>query len=294
MPLTLVLSSYGRTLLIVLRNVTPLYPVVWLDGTSVRPSRAASAITLGGATALGGLAFQTLADVQKFTFKKANGADVPMLATGVWRLCRHPNYLGEIIFHLGLLLAAAAASLAARSAALLWQAPTAVPQGTGAGPGTSAFGPPTPGPCSTGPMVPLCSTLGIPMCTSGGGMFCSVNVQGTRCSAGGNGVCSASNMNTGVGGAKCSVRGPAVPGAPPSFCSTVGGICSSINGGDCSVQMESLGHCSVIQGAGGVCTTFDNMSLCSIRPDPTGVGGPGTCSTLLPNGSVGGGMICSG
>lgn len=180
------------------------------------------------------------------------------------------------------------------SAALLWQAPTAVPQGTGAGPGTSAFGPPTPGPCSTGPMVPLCSTLGIPMCTSGGGMFCSVNVQGTRCSAGGNGVCSASNMNTGVGGAKCSVRGPAVPGAPPSFCSTVGGICSSINGGDCSVQMESLGHCSVIQGAGGVCTTFDNMSLCSIRPDPTGVGGPGTCSTLLPNGSVGGGMICSG
>ena len=82
--------------------------------------RAASAITLGGATALGGLAFQTLADVQKFTFKKANGADVPMLATGVWRLCRHPNYLGEIIFHLGLLLAAAAASLAARSAALLW------------------------------------------------------------------------------------------------------------------------------------------------------------------------------
>ena len=180
------------------------------------------------------------------------------------------------------------------SVGLPWQAPTAVPQsGPGTAGGSSALMPPSTADCSTSPAVPLCSTLGIPSCTSFGGIFCSVNVQGSRCSAGPGGTCSAANNIPGATGAKCSVRGPGVAGAPPSFCSTVGGICSSINGGDCSVQPQSFGHCSVMLGAGGVCTTFDNMSKCSIRPSPL-PGGPGTCSTLLPTGAVVGGMMCFG
>ena len=45
---------------------------------------------------------QTIADVQKFRHKAREGADAPCFG-GLWSLTRHPNYLGEIGFQLGVL-----------------------------------------------------------------------------------------------------------------------------------------------------------------------------------------------
>lgn len=42
-----------------------------------------------------GLVLETVADWQKFQFKKDNPSD--FCSIGVWSWCRHPNYLGEIL-----------------------------------------------------------------------------------------------------------------------------------------------------------------------------------------------------
>jgi steroid 5-alpha reductase family enzyme len=68
----------------------------------------------GALVALAGLGFQTVADVQKLLVKRSQGADA-LVTGGLWRLSRHPNYLGEIVFQAGVLLAGVAASLASGS-----------------------------------------------------------------------------------------------------------------------------------------------------------------------------------
>ena len=81
------------------------------------PSLAISrAVNSGAALALAGLLLQTVADVQKYLHKARRGANSPC-TRGLWRFSRHPNYLGEIVFHCGLLLAALPAC---RSAAAVW------------------------------------------------------------------------------------------------------------------------------------------------------------------------------
>lgn len=185
---------------------------------------------------------------------------------------------------------AAGATFAAPASNAGWLAASAAV--VSAGPNQSCINPPTPNTCSTNPNQNVCSTLGMPTCSAVLPAFCSVNNQGGICSSGPNGACSATSLPGGDGAGKCSVRGPANEG-PSSFCSTFGGICSAVNGGDCSVQAESRGHCSVRKGNGGICTTFDNMSKCSIRPS-TGGTGPGTCSVLSPTGEVQPGQICTG
>jgi steroid 5-alpha reductase family enzyme len=62
----------------------------------------------GGAISLASLAAQTLADVQKYRHKAANGADAPMLATGLFAFSRHPNYLAEQTFQIGVFVSALA------------------------------------------------------------------------------------------------------------------------------------------------------------------------------------------
>ena len=49
---------------------------------------------------LSGLLFEAVADEQKLVAKRAHGASVPVTG-GLYAVCRHPNYLGEIVFHLG-------------------------------------------------------------------------------------------------------------------------------------------------------------------------------------------------
>ena len=158
------------------------------------------------------------------------------------------------------------------------------------GSGTSVQGSVEPR-CSTTPLQPVCSTLGIPSCSSFGfpTFFCSVQIPNTLCSAIGPGnSCSAAAVDG--DGAKCSTRND---GDRSNFCSALlQGVCSSVSFGDCSAQSApGPQHCSVILGLGGTCTAFDDTAFCSVRPAP--FEGPGTCSVLTSMGPIPG-MICSG
>jgi steroid 5-alpha reductase family enzyme len=61
---------------------------------------------VGVATFCGGLLLEIVADVQKYQFNRAfaAGANTQWIATGVWKVSRHPNYCGEVTLWLGLSL----------------------------------------------------------------------------------------------------------------------------------------------------------------------------------------------
>ena len=82
----------------------PLHAASYVTATGL-PSewgRRAWGVLYGTGAALFSLLIQTVADVQKFKHKAREGADAPCLG-GLWSLTRHPNYLGEIGFQLGVL-----------------------------------------------------------------------------------------------------------------------------------------------------------------------------------------------
>ena len=66
----------------------------------------AAALAVGG----GGVALETIADLQLRRFLRTRTDPAAVLDRGLWALCRHPNYLGEILFWWGLWLAGAAAA----------------------------------------------------------------------------------------------------------------------------------------------------------------------------------------
>eukprot|EP00966_Prymnesium_polylepis_P273842 6325732-Prymnesium_polylepis.1 len=92
--------------------VFPLH-VVAIAAPSLVTSKA---VASGASLALAGLLLQTVADIQKYVHKARRGAN-SLCTSGLWSWSRHPNYLGEIVFHCGLLLAALPAC---RSAAAAW------------------------------------------------------------------------------------------------------------------------------------------------------------------------------
>lgn len=53
---------------------------------------------------------ETVADQQLRTFRRTNTDPQAFLNTGLWALCRHPNYLGEILFWIGMALFGMAAA----------------------------------------------------------------------------------------------------------------------------------------------------------------------------------------
>ncbi len=63
---------------------------------------------LGVGIALVGLGIETIADNQKYKFK--NNFPDKFMQTGLWKKIRHPNYTGEIIFWIGLSIAALSSS----------------------------------------------------------------------------------------------------------------------------------------------------------------------------------------
>lgn len=49
-----------------------------------------------------GMLIESVADIQKFKFKKVKTNKNKWIETGVWKYSRHPNYLGEILCWLGI------------------------------------------------------------------------------------------------------------------------------------------------------------------------------------------------
>ncbi len=62
------------------------------------------------AVAAGAVLLETVADAQLRSFVRRRRDPAAVLDTGVWALCRHPNYLGEILFWWGLWLSGVAAA----------------------------------------------------------------------------------------------------------------------------------------------------------------------------------------
>jgi len=89
----------------------------WLMGFLAMPAWVASGapgltsgVLAGGALMLVGLVLETVADAQKQAGKAANPAS--FVTAGLYGRLRHPNYLGEISFQVGLVLAAISAAIA--------------------------------------------------------------------------------------------------------------------------------------------------------------------------------------
>jgi steroid 5-alpha reductase family enzyme len=97
-----------------------LMPTLWvyLGSLSLIPAIATGTRPLGVVDAIafvvtaGALAIETLADQQLRAFRLSGPPAGTILATGLWRWSRHPNYLGEIGFWWGLSVFAIAADRA--------------------------------------------------------------------------------------------------------------------------------------------------------------------------------------
>jgi steroid 5-alpha reductase family enzyme len=95
-----VVSWFGIHLfptLIVFLGCLPLWPAL-ADGG--RPLGALDALAL--ALGLGGTALELFADNQLRRFRRSSPAPDAILESGLWAWSRHPNYLGEILFWIGL------------------------------------------------------------------------------------------------------------------------------------------------------------------------------------------------
>jgi steroid 5-alpha reductase family enzyme len=61
---------------------------------------------IGFFIALGGVVLEMVADNQLYKFKVQQNNPIAVMRFGIWQYLRHPNYLGEILFWLGLALIA--------------------------------------------------------------------------------------------------------------------------------------------------------------------------------------------
>ena len=62
--------------------------------------------TLGAALWFAGFVLEVIADRQKQRFRTTPANTGQFICSGVWALCRHPNYLGEIVLWTGIFIAA--------------------------------------------------------------------------------------------------------------------------------------------------------------------------------------------
>jgi steroid 5-alpha reductase family enzyme len=82
--------------------IIPL-PAVFIISSPVIAGHYDTAV-LGIIITMIGLAIETLADWQKFSFKSAPENRHRFVTTGLWNYSRHPNYFGEMLFWWGIYL----------------------------------------------------------------------------------------------------------------------------------------------------------------------------------------------
>merc|ERR1712196_606384 len=71
---------------------------------------------VGTCLAFVGLAVEIVADEQKQRFKELHAET--FVCTGLYKFSRHPNYMGEIIFHVGIYMGGMAAYQASSAVAM--------------------------------------------------------------------------------------------------------------------------------------------------------------------------------
>ncbi len=86
-------------------GLLPTFPAL------ARPARPWNALDVAAVVVAGGaVLLEALADARLRTFVRTRRDPAAVLDAGVWALCRHPNYLGEILFWWGLFLSGVAAA----------------------------------------------------------------------------------------------------------------------------------------------------------------------------------------
>jgi steroid 5-alpha reductase family enzyme len=85
-------------------GLLPVYPAL------ARPSPVAALQLVGLMVTAAAIAIEATADRQLRVFLRARRDPEAILDKGLWALCRHPNYLGEVLFWWGLYLCGVAAA----------------------------------------------------------------------------------------------------------------------------------------------------------------------------------------
>jgi steroid 5-alpha reductase family enzyme len=94
--------------LMVFLGCLSLYPVMTSGAGSGRPFGPLD--VLAAAATLGAIVIEATADRQLHEFAKGSPKPGQIMSGGLWARCRHPNYLGEVLFWWGLYLFCLAAS----------------------------------------------------------------------------------------------------------------------------------------------------------------------------------------
>lgn len=79
---------------------------------------------IGTLVSIGGLVFETVADIQLATFLQQKTGGI--MQTGIWRYSRHPNYFGEVTFWWGIVLTTLPLSVLSLSTLLLLISPITI------------------------------------------------------------------------------------------------------------------------------------------------------------------------
>lgn len=84
-----------------------LLPVFGILSSGGSPALSPQALSLpalipGLALFIAGLALETIADAQKYSFKSRPESKGLFMSTGVWKYSRHPNYFGEMLVWWGI------------------------------------------------------------------------------------------------------------------------------------------------------------------------------------------------
>jgi steroid 5-alpha reductase family enzyme len=94
--------------LIVFLGCLSLYPVIAVPPDSLRSFGLIDIIA--AAVTLVAIVLETTADRQLHAYRQSSPGPEQILSEGLWARCRHPNYLGEVLFWWGLYLFCLAAS----------------------------------------------------------------------------------------------------------------------------------------------------------------------------------------